>query len=173
MKLYYIISIIIGSNLHHIQSLINMSSLQHGVDYYAEIHKTFLNSVVHSIFMPIAMFGMFLWIPVVFNLCPFDAHRLRKYVCIVYLTHYSYINIYISFLVFLYYYNSYYYANIFYKKYSYIFSFYVGLCTSVASLSIQEIFGHYLSGDEQSRFEAIPNAVIYAPYFSVAHFFYK
>ena len=38
------------------------------------------------------------------------------------------------------------------------------ICSSI-SLICQEIFGHYMGGDDPSRFEAIPNAVMYATYF--------
>ena len=44
-----------------------------------------------------------------------------------------------------------------------------GLMISTTALTIQEVFGHYLGGDIPSRVEAIPNAILYAIYFSTGH----
>ena len=41
-----------------------------------------------------------------------------------------------------------------------------GLLISATSLLIQEYFGHYHGGDDASRLEAVPNAIIYANYFA-------
>ena len=46
-----------------------------------------------------------------------------------------------------------------------------GLSISVSALLFQEVFGHYLGGDIPSRWEAIPNAILYAKYFAVSHIF--
>ena len=35
---------------------------------------------------------------------------------------------------------------------------------------LQEVFGHYIGGDAPSRVEAIPNAILYAPFYSISHF---
>ena len=50
-------------------------------------------------------------------------------------------------------------------KYCFIYGFGI----SFISLSIQEIFGHYIGGDAPSRLEGIPNAILYANYYSVSH----
>ena len=47
--------------------------------------------------------------------------------------------------------------------------FMYGFSISFLALLFQEIVGHYYGGDELSRFEAIPNAIIYAMYFSFSH----
>ncbi len=39
----------------------------------------------------------------------------------------------------------------------------------VGSLVIQESIGHYIGGDPPSRPEAVPNAIVYACYYSVNH----
>lgn len=36
---------------------------QNGVDYYGEVHMTFHNCIVHTIFMPFTIYGMLLWVP--------------------------------------------------------------------------------------------------------------
>ena len=40
----------------------------------------------------------------------------------------------------------------------------VGIATT--SLLIQEFIGHYLGGDNPSRLEAVPNAVMYSVFFA-------
>jgi len=47
-----------------------------------------------------------------------------------------------------------------------------GLCISTLALLFQEYAGHYWGGDIPSRFEAIPNAILYAKYFSLHHIFF-
>ena len=44
-----------------------------------------------------------------------------------------------------------------------------GFSISFIALVFQEIAGHYYGGDDPSRLEAIPNAIIYAMYFSFSH----
>ena len=33
----------------------------------------------------------------------------------------------------------------------------------------QEVIGHTIGGDDQSRLEAIPNAIVYAMHYSISH----
>ena len=47
-----------------------------------------------------------------------------------------------------------------------------GFLISFSALSFQEYFGHYLGGDIASRGESVPNAIMYAMYFSVYHIFH-
>ena len=59
------------------------------------------------------------------------------------------------------------------REYNYlrILVFVEGLMISVSALVFQEIIGHWLSGDPWSRAEAVPNAIMYAIYYSVSHIF--
>lgn len=140
-----------------------------GVNYYSEVHTTNLNCIIHSIFMPFTIYGMFLWIPQVcipYNIRNYvNINKFNYLLYITYMSHYIYINIYIGLLVSLYYSIPLYYSI---NK----TSLKRGLLISSTALIIQEIFGHWISGDDPSRLEAIPNAIIYAPYFSISHFFY-
>ena len=43
--------------------------------------------------------------------------------------------------------------------------------TSFLALGIQEGVGHYIGGDIASRPEGVLNAIVYAMYFSVGHWF--
>lgn len=45
----------------------------------------------------------------------------------------------------------------------------MGLITSTISLTVQELLGHYVGGDDPSRFEGILNAILYAPLSSVMY----
>ena len=47
-----------------------------------------------------------------------------------------------------------------------------GLMISSSALIFQELIGHWVGGDIPSRVEAIPNAILYAKFFSLHHLFY-
>lgn len=141
------------------------------VNYYGEVHTSYLNSMVHTIFMPFTVYGILLWIPKVFNLNIRNAVNFQKLAYVTYMTHYIILDYKIGLLTTLYYYLPLYYAN---QKYLIDYNKYVpikGFCISFISLTIQEIFGHWLGGDDPSRVEAIPNAILYSMYYSVWHLF--
>lgn len=173
LTFYEVFSILVGSNLHYILQFLNMRNMQDGVNYYAEVHLSFWNSLIHTIFMSLTMLGMFLWIPAILQLNIRQSLELRKNVCLVYLFHYMKININIAFGIVLLYIPSYSYSIRLYHNWSQNKKniFLRGILISTISLLIQESLGHYIGGDEPSRLEAIPNAIIYAPYYSLSHFF--
>lgn len=161
---------------------------QAGVDYYAEVHTNALNSYCHTIGMPFTIYGMLLWIPMLFKL------NYKKYIAIqnvlysMYMTHYTIMNWKMGSIISLVYSMPLYYAekrikNTFgftrnkpvdtVKEYNYlrILVFVEGLMVSIGALVFQEIIGHWLSGDPLSRAEAVPNAIMYAVYYSVYHIF--
>ena len=169
-----------------------------GVDYYAEVHTTKLNSVIHTIGMPFTIYGMLLWIPVVFNLNCRSYIAIQRFLYISYMTHYVLIDWCIGLNTAVIYYIPVYYSNKLYlsefneeanesdqisidKKYKIskqknhnsirIYLFTYGFLVSFYVLLFQEVIGHWLSGDPPSRLEAIPNAILYAMYFSVSHFY--
>ena len=163
-----------------IPSILNYYGLlvgQKGVDYYGEVHTTFHNSMVHSMFMPVTIYGMLLWIPktltYIFNIPQNKLMMTHKDIqlslYLVYMTHYLSINIGVGIILIIVYMVPLYYAQRLYKNNSSSFVIY-GLFMSTSSLIIQEVFGHYYSGDNPSRPEAIFNAIMYATYFSVGHF---
>lgn len=157
-----------GYNFHHLQNMIGMKNLQEGVDHYAEIHTSYLNCVIHTIFMPYTMFGMFLWIPALLRLNPRKAYILRLNVIIFYIGLYLRISAETTLLVCLHYFNAYIFSVKIYAHYPNLL-LRIGLLFSISSLIIQEIIGHYLGGDEPSRLLSIPNAILYAPYYSVSN----
>jgi len=168
-----LLAIAIGVGFHTFQDSIGMASLQVGVEYYRQVHLSFWNSLIHTLCMPITMFGMFLWVPALFKLDPLDAYALRKYVCIFYMVHYSQIRLSITLLVivlyaFPYRYSVYWYHRWYWTRENILLR---GLFISTLALLVQEIVGHWLGGDDPSRVEGILNAMVYAPYYSVSHFF--
>jgi hypothetical protein len=46
----------------------------------------------------------------------------------------------------------------------------IGLGISIVALVIQETLGHQYGGDEPSRLEGVPNAIMYANYYAVGNF---
>ena len=160
-----IIILLTGYFFHINQDLIGMYSLDEGLNYYGEIHKSSLNKLIHGLFMPLTVYGILLWFPALLNLNISDASILRGCVYYFYLGLYLKINIYYALIYSVIYYFPLKFANIDYRNTYY--TLINGLVISFYSLFIQEIVGHYLGGDEPSRIEGLINAVLYAPYFGL------
>ena len=169
-----------------------------GVDYYGEAHLTRWNAWMHTIGMPFTIYGMVLWIPSLLRLNPNLASRLMMAMYFFYGGHYLRINIFMTAIYFLMYYlplvwGIKYYSNTYNhnivgnkkknddvntltlvkRRNKTLNSLLIrGLGISTTALLFQEIAGHYYGGDIPSRWEAIPNAILYAKYFSVHHLFY-
>ena len=174
--------IIIGIFLPKIFEVFNILVGQPGVDYYGEVHSTFHNSMVHTIFMPFTIYGMLLWIPqtliYIYQWDKLDkkiqikrAIDIQYFFYIVYMTHYLTINIGIGLILMYVYAYPLQYGVLYYKECNTSNVIKRGLAISIISLIIQEIFGHYMSDDEASRPEAVFNAILYATYFSIGHIF--
>ena len=166
----YINAGVFGFISHILFNFLGVLHNNEGVDYYAEVHTTRWNAYIHTIGMPFTIYGMLLWIPAVLCKSSYDANRLQKSLYIMYMCHYSIINVYITLGIMLMYI-----APLLlsiekvYDNYNRIHLFIYGFSISFIALVFQEIVGHYLGGDELSRLEAIPNAIIYAMYFSFSH----
>ena len=143
-----------------------------GVDYYAEVHQMKWNSIMHTIGMPFTIYGFLISAPALLNLSPPNAIRLQQSAYIFYATHYFMISPKISIVFCAYYGVPWVFAIRRYNhnpmKSSLIKS---GLITSFIALLFQEVVGHYMGGDNPSRLEGIPNAMLYALYYSVCHWF--
>jgi uncharacterized membrane protein YGL010W len=169
-----IIILLFGYNFHYLQNMIGMRNLADGVEYYAEVHRTFWNSIIHTIFMPITMFGMYLWIPALFGLNKQVTFMVKCYAMIFYVGLYSQISLHITIMTMCLYFYSFAFST---KLYNYFYdedrklNLICGLLISTTTLSIQEYVGHYIGGDTLSRIEAIPNAILYACYYSVSHLY--
>ena len=138
---------------------------QKGVNYYAEIHTTKQNIVIHVIFMPFTIYGMTQWIPALFGFTDLEHVNLFQQALFFYwLGIYSILNklscLYYCFM---------YYPVVMYGMTTYIpgiVGVIRGVTWSGGALVLQEVLGHKLGGDPASRPEAVFNAILYAKYFS-------
>ena len=137
------------------------------VEYYAEVHQMPLNKYIHTLFMPAATSGALLLIPAVFKMDKYDANLCQTSLYLMYMSHYTSMNLWIGLRIAFVYYFALRYAKMYYIHYESARK--KGLPIVLGALFIQEIIGHYLSGDPASRLEGIPNAILYAVHFSVSH----
>ena len=148
---------------------------QAGVDYYAEAHLTRWNARVHSIGMLFTVFGILQWIPTLLGLNYNQSKMLAYNLYTLYAGHYFRIDKRVFLMYLIFYYFPLHYAVNEYRKYDpktlrwWLFK--KGFITSFIALSLQEGVGHYVGGDIPSRPEGVLNAIVYAMYFSVGHFF--
>lgn len=192
---YNIIAILIGINLHKFQENVGMLTGIKAIDYYAEIHTHIWNSLFHTIFMPVTMFGAFLWVPALFSMKPMKAEILRRFIMTIFITHYATIDLQhntpeITISIIIWYSLSYYKSIEYYDKWYYRGILFLsaenkfdpkrskknlktifrrGLLIMVGALLIQELVGHYIGNDPKSRPEGVPNAILYACYYSISH----
>lgn len=163
-------SFVCGLYFHKAQQYIGMRNQQDGVDYYAEVHTSFWNSCVHTIFMPLTMLGMFIWIPALFNLSSVGALWLKCIVSSWYLGFYARISIPNAIVVLVVYSFPFVWSGELYNQLKQRQRLIYGLSVAVVALVCQEFLGHYWGNDQPSRLEAIPNAILYAVYYSESHF---
>lgn len=140
------------------------------VDYYAEVHLSKMNCIVHTLFMPTTTLGTLLWFPYLFGGSPRFRRRLRWFLYGSFMTHYMHVDPWVGILTKLLYFGVVREA-VAMDTDNWRRDMYVGLRMMVGSLLVQEVGGHWLGGDQPSRLEGIPNAIGYAIYFSVSHWF--
>lgn len=170
----YILSICFGIFMPYFLNYNNLMLIGYeAVNYYGEVHLSFWNSLIHTIFMPVTIYGMLLWIPAVFTRRKCIANDIQLCMYLMYMSHYIVsLNFIVGISVAMYYL-----VPLNYAMHHYGFSFNRiqlfsgGICMATTALVIQEVFGHYIGGDQLSRFEAVPNAIMYAMYYSVSHLF--
>ena len=156
------------------QEMIGMRNLSDGVDYYAEVHTSFWNSLTHTLFMPITVYGFCLFIPALFQLPPQQALSFKNNILSFYIGLYLNISIPTTALVCAWFYTPYKLSTTMYNRLWFSRNPYRGLILSgvtitTCALVIQEVLGHWIGGDDASRLEAVPNAILYAMYYSVSH----
>jgi hypothetical protein len=151
-------------------NLVNFTNGQAGLDYYGEVHLSSWNSWVHTIGMPFTFYGISCWFPALFGLSNKGMNRMQKYVWYLLFMHYIYIDILRGLFCALFYIvpmiNAHDTVEFSKSRWDLIKH---GLIYSVVALVCQEYFGHYLGGDDPSRPEAVPNAIVYATYYSTYH----
>lgn len=162
-------SFIIGYLSYYFLSLFMLVG-NSGVLYYGEAHLSKWNSWIHTLVMPITSIGLILIVPVIFKFKPENATKIMYSLYFFYGGHYIHINLYITLLFYFIYFFVVYIANNIYKNNNLKKKFIICCVLSIGGLTFQEIVGHWLGGDIASRVEAIPNAILYANYFSLSHF---
>jgi len=161
---------LLGLVFCNFQREIGMYNLWDGVNYYAEVHQSKWNSIIHTLFMPATVLGTFISIPAALNLNNRDAFDLRIAAVLFYLGLYMRISPSITCVVVIWYWAALYYSpGLYYRLHTRKNRLIAGLTITISALIIQEILGHYVGGDAPSRTEGILNAVLYAPFYSVSH----
>jgi|UniRef100_A0A6C0AKF8 hypothetical protein len=148
---------------------------QTGVDYYAEAHLSPWNARIHTMGMPFTIFGILQWIPTLLGLNYNQSKMLAYNLYTLYAGHYFRIDKRVFLMYLIFYYLPLKYAINEYKIHDpsslrwWLFK--KGFITSFLALGFQEGIGHYIGGDIPSRPEGVLNAIVYAMYFSVCHWF--
>lgn len=152
--------------------IIGMDSGIEGIEYYAEVHQSKWNCLVHSFGMLFTVYGISCWVPALFRLSPGNRQWMQYFVWAALFSHYMSINFFQGFFCLLWYAIPMVCAN---ERASTDIDnwnlFWHGFFVSFIALGCQEFFGHYLGGDDPSRPEAVPNAIAYATLFSTWHIF--
>ena len=183
----FILGLLSGKILGQLGFLVN----EEGIQYYAQVHQSVHNTGIHTIFMPFTVYGISCWIPAFFGMIFgkwFDTYhktRLQKMVWLWYIVHYATIDLFVAYITTAWYMIAC--ASAYEKvmgcntsigtlftalfcidklsKETVIsnFSLFVhGFVWMTISLIIQEVWGHWYGGDDPSRIEGIPNAILYA-----------
>jgi hypothetical protein len=168
----YVIAAGLGLVMHPVGKSCGIYVGKRGVNYYGEMHLSPFNRYIHTVGMPFTIYGITQWLPLLFKLRPRESCRFLINLYILYLSHYfamdwktgiMYTLVYTPIVA----YSILQHYNINNKK-----KFQNGVIISVCALIFQEVLGHYCGGDGQSRIEGIPNAILYAKFFSLYHMLY-
>lgn len=166
-----LIYICIGLAFNMIGSLIGITTGHDAVEYYKEIHQTFENQLIHSIFMIPTTYSVMVWVPALFNMSLTLCNEFHKCIFLFYTTHYCMIHIPTGLLTAIMYYYPFHKAYTTYLVRDRYYCIKYGLFVMCASLFIQEYVGHYIYEHKQSRPDGIINALLYATYTGVNNIF--
>lgn len=170
----YLYAIFAGFMLSNILTVLGVLNGMDGVRYYGEVHLSFWNSVIHTLFMPFTYMGFNISVPSILLKNPEKYASVMQWCFyLIYMTHYLTINIPIGLITSMVYYFSVEFASKFYTdmKFTRLQRIVIGLSMSTVALLIQESLGHYIGGDDPSRLEGVLNAILYAKFYSIGHFF--
>jgi hypothetical protein len=140
-----------------------------GCEYYGEVHKSKFNCYMHTLGMPFTIYGITQWLPTLFLLSPKHCVKFIRNLFFLYLTHYLSVDWKVAAL-----YSIIYAPVVIISSMQHYYGrpeqrFMRGLFISTAALVFQEGLGHWWGGDKPSRLEAVPNAILYAKFFSLQH----
>lgn len=171
---YFILSIFLGFTVPLVLKYFGVLIGDEAVEYYAEVHQSKWNSVIHTLFMPFTYLGFNISVPALFGQNFGGAWTLQKCFYTAYMTHYILLNPLVGLVTAIIYYyiihlGRWMYEILHFSDMSMFNRFVIGLVISTVSLLIQEFVGHYWGGDDPSRAEGVFNAILYAKYYSVSH----
>ena len=150
--------------------LLGIYTGQEAIDYYGEVHQSRWNSVIHTFGMPFTYYGLLLCVPPLFCMNKANTQRLQLFFYPYFVFYYMTLNLWIGVIIAFYYLPSQYYAmKDYHLSTNRLKIMAYGFAIAFTALTIQEVFGHWLCGDDPSRLEAIPNAIWHAGYYSVSH----
>lgn len=164
---------ILGLSILPILKYYNVKVGEEGYEYYGEVHKSKFNCYIHTLGMPFTIYGITQWLPTLFFTSPKKCIYFIRNLFYMYLTHYlsvdwkiaaMYSVIYAPVAILSAMHHYYGTMNDRFKR---------GILISTIALLFQEGVGHWYGGDKQSRPEAVPNAILYAKYYSLHHLIYK
>ena len=167
--IYSFLGLLTGKVLTPIFKLLKFRNGIDGLHYYGEVHRSKFNSCIHTLGMPFVMYGMNLWIPALLMMNYINACKMQQFFYFAYMTHYIDIDKKAGLITAAVYSVPTLYATNLYRITDGENMLSYGLFISTLFLVFQEFIGHYFSFDKQSRLAAVPNAIIYAEYYSIFH----
>jgi hypothetical protein len=169
----YFIGITLGILTTPIFNILGVYSEDKAIEYYGEVHTSMLNSFIHTIFMPFTYYGLLIGVPGLIFKNKRNIFLLQRFFYTYFISYYLTLNTLIGGIIAIYYLPGQIKAENYYKNYSFnrIVTVTYGILVAVTALTIQEVFGHWLGGDNPSRLEAVPNAIWHAGYYSIYHIF--
>ncbi len=166
----FLIGTLLGSLTSNIFSIFGIYTGDKAIQYYAEVHQSRWNSVIHTIGMPFTYYGLLLCVPPLLGMNIENTLSLQLFFYFYFISYYLTLDITVGIIVAICYLPSQINAMHFYHiSPNRMCSILYGGTIAFIALSIQEIFGHWLGGDAPSRIEGIPNAIWHAGYYSIWH----
>ena len=166
----FVSGIIMGVLTGPVFSILGIFTGDKAIDYYAEVHQSKWNSVVHTVGMPFTYYGLLLCVAPLFGMNLENTLLLQMFFYSYFISYYLSLNPIVGMLVAICYLPSQISAMYFYShSLNRIGVIIYGGVIAFIALAVQEIFGHWLGGDKPSRIEGIPNAIWHAGYYSIWH----
>jgi len=164
-------AISLGLLMTPILNFFNFKTGEDGLNYYGQVHRSLLNCIIHTIGMPFTIHGIYSWAPAVFALEADSAILMQTFFYLLFSTHYITVHFWSGVLCAIIYGIAVVLAARKYLKTNGKGMLKYGLVVSFVALVLQEVIGHTISSDGNSRLEAVPNAILYAQHFSMYHWF--
>lgn len=174
VKKVILLGAVLGLLTQPIFNLCGVYTGEKAIEYYAEVHTSKWNSLIHSLGMPFTYYGLLRCVPSSIGLLMgYNGETIRIFQLFFYpyfIFYYLTLDLYIGLILSVYYLPSQYYAMKHSEESgSLTKTIGIGFFVAFVALTIQEVFGHWVGGDDPSRIEAIPNAIWHAGFYSISH----